>query len=143
MFVNRKTEKALEQRGGSINLIAQGTAINGDIDTAGDLRIDGQIMGNIACTAKLVIGEQGDIQGNINCHSAEIAGTVRGQIVANEVLQLNRSASILGDIEATRLIVEDGASINGRCATSRNLALPGPSPEVKLIAYETPQAIVE
>lgn len=143
MFASRKTEKLVEQRGGSINLIAQGTEINGDISTPGDLRIDGKITGNVTCTAKLVIGELGDIQGNINCQSGEISGAVHGQIVANDVLQLNHSASIHGDIEAIRLIVEDGASINGRCTTSRNLALPNHTPEVKLIAYETSQAINE
>ena len=143
MFASKKTEKLQEQRGGSFNLVANGTAITGDIATSGDLRIDGQITGNVSCTAKLVIGEGGDITGNVNCFSGEISGTVRGQIIAKEVLQLNQSASIHGDIEATRFIVEDGASINGRCMTSKSLNLPEHLPEVKLISYENPQAIAE
>lgn len=143
MFVNKKTEKLQEQRENGFNLIAYGTEITGDISTSGDLRIDGQILGNVSCTAKLVIGESGDIKGNINCYSGEISGTVLGQIVAKEMLQLNRSASIKGDIEATRFIVEDGASINGRCTTSKSLSLPSHLPEVKLITYEKPQALTE
>jgi len=143
MFASKKNERPQEQRGSSFNLIANGTEITGDINTSGDLRIDGHITGNITCTAKLVIGAEGDIKGNINCLSGEISGTVRGQISAKEVLQLNHSASIQGDIEAMRFIVEDGASINGRCTTSKNLNLPGHLPEVKLITYEKPQALTE
>ncbi len=143
MFANKKIEKLQEQRGGSFNLVANGTEITGDISTSGDLRIDGQITGNVSCTAKLVIGEGGDITGNINCYSGEISGTVRGQIIAKEMLQLNQSASIQGDIEATRFVVEDGASINGRCTTSKSLNVPDQLPAVKLISYEKPQAIGE
>jgi len=143
MFVSKKNEKAQDQRGNSFNLIAQGTEITGDISTTGDLRIDGQIQGNVSCTAKLVIGEEGKILGNIDCYSGEISGAVRGQIVAKEVLQLNRSSSIQGDIEAMRFIVEDGASIKGRCTTSKSLELPGHLPDVKLISYEEPKAIAE
>ncbi len=143
MFINKKNERPQEQRGSSFNLIAQGTEITGDVNTTGDLRIDGQIQGNVSCTAKLVIGEEGKILGNIDCHSGEISGAVKGQIVAKEVLQLNCSASIQGDIEATRFIVEDGASIKGKCTTSKSLGLPGHLPDVKLIAYEKPKAIAE
>ncbi|SEK18245.1 bactofilin family protein [Parapedobacter koreensis] len=141
MFVNKKNEKLQEQRGSSFNLIANGTEITGDINTSGDLRIDGQIIGDITCTAKLIIGENGEVNGNINCHSGEISGTVQGQIVAKEILQLNQSATIQGDIKAMRFVVEDGASINGRCTTSKSLSLPDHLPEVKLIGYEKKQAV--
>mgnify|MGYP001359650432 CR=1 FL=1 len=143
MFANRKNERQHEQRGSSFNLIACGTEIKGDIHTTGDLRIDGSITGNVTCTAKLVIGETGAVKGNIDCHSGEISGGVEGQIVSKEVLQLNQSASIQGDIEAMRFIVEDGASIRGRCTTSKSLALPGQLTEVKLISYEDAQALAE
>ncbi|MBK1440185.1 polymer-forming cytoskeletal protein [Parapedobacter sp. ISTM3] len=141
MFVNKKNEKPQEQRGSTFNLISSGTSITGDINTSGDLRIDGQIIGDVTCTAKLVIGENGDIKGNVNCNSGEISGTVQGEVVAKEVLQLNHSASIHGDIKATRFIVEDGASINGKCTTSKNLSLPDHLPEVKLIGYEKAQVV--
>ncbi|WP_257670398.1 bactofilin family protein [Parapedobacter tibetensis] len=143
MFANRKNEKQLEQRGGTFNLIASGTEIIGNINTSGDLRIDGQITGNITCTAKLVIGENGVIKGNIDCHSGEISGTIQGQVVASEILQLNHSATIRGDIQAMRFIVEDGASINGRCTTSKSLESVSHLPEVKLIAYEKSQTVAE
>ena len=135
MFMNKKTEKLPETRNNSFNLIAAGTEITGDISTEGDLRIDGSVKGNVSCTAKLVIGENGNITGNVNCTSGEISGNVLGQVNAKEILQLNQSALIQGDIEATRFIVEDGASINGRCTTSRCLELPEHEP-VKLISYE-------
>lgn len=143
MFINKKTEKLPETRNNSFNLIAAGTEITGDIVTAGDLRIDGRITGNVSCTAKLVVGEGGEISGNIDCYSGEVSGTVRGQVNAKEVLQLNQSALIQGDIEAMRFIVEDGASINGKCTTSRSLELPEHQPEVKLISNEKAEAVID
>lgn len=142
MFI-RKNEKLPETRSSGFNLIASGTEITGDVTTAGDLRIDGHIIGNVSCTAKLVIGDGGDVLGNINCCSGEICGTVRGQIAAKELLQVNQSASIQGDIEAMRLIVEDGASINGKCNTGKSLALPEHFNEVKLISYEKQETVAD
>ena len=143
MFTNRKTEKLPETRSGSVNLIANGTEVTGDITTTGDLRIDGRVNGNVSCTAKLVVGNGADITGNISCCSGEISGTVQGHIMAKEILQLNQSALINGDIEATRFIVEDGASINGKCTTSRSLALPEHQSEVKLISYEQTETVTD
>lgn len=143
MFISKKTEKPVQTRSSSFNLIANGTEIAGDVTTTGDLRIDGRIMGNVSCTAKLVVGDSGDITGNIHCCSGEISGTVRGQITAKEFLQLNHSALIQGDIEAMRFTVEDGASINGRCTTSRSLALPEHAADIKLISYGKTEAVTD
>ncbi|WP_262249130.1 bactofilin family protein [Parapedobacter soli] len=143
MFISKKTEKPVQTRSSSFNLIANGTEIAGDVTTTGDLRIDGRITGNVSCTAKLVVGDSGDITGNIHCCSGEISGTVQGQITAKEVLQLNQSALIQGDIEAMRFIVEDGASINGRCTTSRSLALPEHAADIKLISYGKTEAVTD
>lgn len=136
----KKTEKVQEQRANNVSLVANGTEITGDIQSSVDLRIDGRVNGAVHCTAKLAVGESGHIKGNITCDSAEISGTVRGQIFAKDILQLNGSASIQGDMEAARFVVADGASIRGKCTTSNSLDLPT-LPEVKLIAYEKPQPL--
>ncbi len=149
MFVNKKNERPQEQRGNkeqrgsSFNLIASGTEVTGDVETSGDLRIDGEIVGDITCTAKLVIGESGIVRGNIDCQSGEISGTIQGQIVAKDVLQLNQSAFINGDIEAVRFIVEEGASIKGSCTTNKALESTGHAREVKLMEYGKSQAFVK
>lgn len=142
MFVNKKNDKH-QQDQRTFNLIAAGTDINGNIVTTGDLRIDGRIAGDISCTAKLIIGENGIVIGNIHCKSGEVSGAVEGRIIAIENLQLNQTASVKGDIEAVYFIVERGASITGHCTTSKNLEGATGLPEVKLIEYEKPQVLTE
>ena len=57
-----------------INLIGQGTSIKGDIRSEGDLRIDGKVTGTIRSKAKIVIGNTGIIDGDVNCQNADISG---------------------------------------------------------------------
>lgn len=141
MFSTKKSERHYEQRNNAFNLIAGGTEINGDIVTNGDLRIDGKVMGNVTCNAKLVIGDQGFVVGNLHCYTGEISGTVEGRITSSEILQLNKGANVTGDIESVRFVVEDGASISGNCKTSNVLSVEKPA--IKLIEYEQPKAISE
>ncbi len=142
MFVNKKNEKNQDQQR-SFNLIATGTDINGNIMTSGDLRIDGRIAGDVSCTAKLIIGENGIVVGNIHCKSGEVSGTVEGRIIAVENLQLNQTATVKGDIESVHFIVESGATITGHCTTNKSLEPTNRLPEVKLIDYEKAEAIAE
>jgi cytoskeletal protein CcmA (bactofilin family) len=66
--------------GTSTSLIGAGTSMKGDITSNGDLRIDGTLVGNIHCSAKVVIGANGVVQGDINGQQADIMGKVTGTI---------------------------------------------------------------
>jgi len=56
-----------------INIIGNGTKITGDIETNGDIRIDGNLKGNIITKGKIVIGETGNIEGTIECENSDIS----------------------------------------------------------------------
>ena len=58
------------------NIVAQGTSIQGDIESSGDFRIEGSLKGNIIVKGKIVIGASGVVEGQINCQSADISGKV-------------------------------------------------------------------
>jgi len=143
MFVNKKNEKNREEQQRSFNLIAAGTDINGNITTSGDLRIDGRIAGDVSCTAKLVIGENGIVIGNIRCQSGEVSGAVEGQIIAIDTLQLNQTAIVKGDITSMQFIVESGATITGHCTTNKSLETANRLQEVKLIDYEKAEVLID
>ena len=102
--------------GNAINLIAQGTRIHGDIYSSGDIRVDGTIEGNIDSKAKIVVGSQGRVEGQIIGKNADISGHVQGTIKIAEVLFLKSTAKITGDISTNKLIVESGAQFNGSCS---------------------------
>lgn len=99
----------------SVNLIGNGTKIVGDIQSAGDVRIDGTLIGNIVTSGKFVLGSHGLIDGNITCSNAEISGEVKGIIDVSEILALKASAKISGDIITSKLMIEPGALFTGNC----------------------------
>jgi cytoskeletal protein CcmA (bactofilin family) len=110
---------------GGASLIAAGTTLKGDISSNGDIRIDGTLVGNIHCTAKVVIGANGVIEGDISGQQADIMGKVSGTIKVKELLQLKGGSQISGNIYSSKLQIEPTANFNGQCHMN---ATPEPSP---------------
>jgi len=101
--------------GTSTSLIGAGTSMKGDITSNGDLRIDGNLVGNINCSAKVVIGANGVVQGDINGQQADIMGKVTGTIKVKDLLQLKGGCQVNGNIQAAKLQIEPTANFNGEC----------------------------
>ncbi len=99
----------------ALNTIAQDTKIKGNIESNGDIRIDGILDGDLDCKGRVVVGPDSKIHGTIRCSSAEIMGFVKGEIVVKELLSLKGSASITGNLTMGKLSVEPGARIVGHC----------------------------
>jgi cytoskeletal protein CcmA (bactofilin family) len=97
------------------NLIAQGTTIKGDIETDGDLRIDGNLVGTIVTKGKLVIGNSASIEGDIECENADISGKVVAKLTVKQLVVLNASARFSGDIITKKISIEPGAVFSGNC----------------------------
>jgi cytoskeletal protein CcmA (bactofilin family) len=112
---NTTVSSRAEAGGTSINLIGNGTKIEGDIRSNGDIRIDGAVHGNVFSKAKVVIGATGIIEGNVNCMNADVSGMVKGKTTVNELLFLKSSSKMNGDIVTGKLIVEVGAAFTGSC----------------------------
>lgn len=101
--------------GSSVNLIGNGTKIVGDITSAGDVRIDGHLIGNIVTTGKFVLGVSGVVEGNVTSVNGDLSGEVKGQVNVSEMLSLKNSAKINGDIITGKLAIEPGALFTGTC----------------------------
>jgi len=72
-----------------INLIGAGTSIKGEINsTNGDIRIDGNLNGNLTTNGKLVVGPTGIIVGDISCKNADVFGKIEGRVSVSELLSL-------------------------------------------------------
>lgn len=104
-----------------INLIAKGTQMTGDILSDGDLRIDGEITGNLDTKGRLVIGASGRINGDIICKSCEISGSQSGKLFVTELLSLKASSNVSGDIVTGKLSIEPGAYFAGTCTMKDEL----------------------
>jgi cytoskeletal protein CcmA (bactofilin family) len=99
----------------SVNLIGNGTKIIGDIQSAGDVRIDGLLTGNIVTTGKFVLGPNGVVEGNVTSGNADISGEIKGKVIVAEMLSLKASAKVSGDIIIGKLAIEPGAIFTGTC----------------------------
>lgn len=103
----------------TLNIINSGTTIIGDVNSDGDMRVDGTIKGYLSSKARLVLGPTAIIEGDIKAENIEIQGEVNGNVFATEVLTIKATAKILGDIVSNKLIIESGASFNGTSKMSK------------------------
>jgi cytoskeletal protein CcmA (bactofilin family) len=100
------------------SLIAQGTHIDGNMKFNEGLRVDGEVFGDIKASPEengslLVISEAAVVQGGLEADHVIINGTVRGPVVARELLELQPKAKIEGDVSYVSLEMHQGATISG------------------------------
>jgi cytoskeletal protein CcmA (bactofilin family) len=115
MFTSKNKNDQLSNQPQGTSLIGTGTTITGDIVSNGDVRIDGVLKGNIRGSARVVIGESGTVEGDVEGLQADIMGKVLGKIFVRELLNLRGSAVIKGDIRAGKLQIEPTVTFNGQC----------------------------
>ncbi|MGV3596371.1 MAG: bactofilin family protein [Bacteroidota bacterium] len=115
MFTKETKSRNADAPSASINIIGVGTDITGDVNSNGDIRIDGSIKGTILSKARVVIGASSVIKGDIEAQNADISGTVTGKITVTETLFLKGTAKVHGDVTVNKLVVESGAEFNGNC----------------------------
>lgn len=107
-----------------LNVIVEGSKVIGDMITESNLRIDGEVQGNVSVAAKVVIGKAGRIKGNLTCGAADIEGNVEGMIKVEGLLSLRSDAKIQGEITTHKLQVEEGANFSGNCTMSNRKSVP-------------------
>ena len=97
--------------------VGNGTTLTGETGFQAMLRVDGHLTGRVSSeTGTLVVGASGQVDANIAVAAAVISGTVNGDIIATEKLQLGRTARVVGNIQSPRLVLEDGAILEGNCS---------------------------
>lgn len=114
MFNNKEIKEA-EELSNSSNIIGKGTILRGSVETFGNIRVEGKVIGNITTKSKVAFGHSSHVEGNVLAQNAEIAGLVDGTVEVTELLVLKPSAVINGDIVTHKLVIESGASFNGKC----------------------------
>jgi len=98
---------------GMPSIIGADFRVSGDVVSDGDVQLDGTIHGNVRARA-LTIGESGVVHGEIAAETVRVLGKVTGPIRA-KVVELARTAHVVGDIRHASLTVDTGAFIDGHC----------------------------
>lgn len=115
MFNAKSKTEGREAPKGGTTIIGTGTTINGNIESEGDIRIDGFLNGNLTAKSKIFIGPEGSVEGDITGQHADVLGKVTGQLKIKDLLQLMGKCEVEGDIFAGKLQVEPTANFNGSC----------------------------
>ena len=96
--------------------VGHGTSLTGDTTFQMMLRVDGHLTGTVTSEGgTLIVGNNGQLDANVAVGVAQINGTVNGDVVATEKIQLGRTARVVGNISTPKLIIEDGAVFEGGC----------------------------
>ena len=114
MFKNKSMKK--EETITAVNMIGAGTVITGDVYSKGDIRVDGILKGSVITEGKVVLGKEGVIEGDVECSAADISGIIKAKVTVPQLLSLNASAKLNGDIITNKLSIEPGAEFTGSCS---------------------------
>jgi len=112
---SKEEKKSTNELSQTSNIIGKATTLEGSIESAGNIRVEGKVHGNAKAKAKFVMGAEAYVDGNVVARSGEVAGKINGNIEISELLILKPSAIINGDILTNQLVVEPGATFNGGC----------------------------
>ncbi|MEJ7849230.1 MAG: polymer-forming cytoskeletal protein [Pyrinomonadaceae bacterium] len=101
--------------------VGHGTVLSGETNFQAMLRVDGHLIGTVASdSGTLLVGTNGQVDANIMVTAAMINGTVNGDIIASEKIQLGRTARVVGNIQTPKLLIEDGAIFEGSCSMMKS-----------------------
>ncbi len=120
LFSSQPKTTAMSDTQNNRNLLSADVEIKGSIKFTNDLTIDGKVEGEITSQGTLTVGENAEIKGEIRTKSATVHGKVMGNITVEERCELKAKAVLHGDLKATRLIIEDGATFIGKSEVSPN-----------------------
>ena len=112
MFNKNEQRPAGRSGNGAMSFLGAEVTVTGNIGGQGNLHIDGRVDGDVNCVS-LIIGNAGQVNGNIAADDAKIAGSVTGTVSA-KVLTIEASARIIGDLSYDSVSVETGAQVDGR-----------------------------
>lgn len=109
------TKKNTEAPLGEIEtIIGRNTSIKGEINGSGNIRVDGRVEGGIAIDGDAVIGESGNVLGDVRAESLIVAGTITGNVETSGNLSIHSTGQLIGDVRVRSLNIADGGVFKGR-----------------------------
>ena len=104
-------------KSGELNtILGKGSMVDGTLTLQHSVRVDGKIRGNLSTTDSVIIGKEGDIEGELTVKNAVVGGRVKGKITATGRVVLESKATFIGEMKTSRLVIEEGAVFEGHCS---------------------------
>jgi cytoskeletal protein CcmA (bactofilin family) len=119
-----------EGKQGDLNgFLDGGSHLQGELRFEASFRVDGKLTGLVESEGDLIVGEAGEVDGEVRAGQVFVSGTVRGTIHALRRVQIAPSGKVFAEIDTPTLVIEDGATFEGRCSMSRGDAQPAAGPK--------------
>ncbi len=99
---------------GEVTIVGAGARLEGTVVSAGSLRIDGQIKGQINADGDVELSAQSQVEADIRAQNVSVAGRFKGNIIVKGKAHLARGGRIDGNITSKTLVVEEGGTFHGQ-----------------------------
>jgi cytoskeletal protein CcmA (bactofilin family) len=99
---------------GEVTIVGAGARLEGNVVSAGNLRIDGQVKGQINADGDVVLSPQSQVEADIRAQNVSVAGRFKGNILVKGKAHLARGGRIDGNITSKTLVVEEGGIFHGQ-----------------------------
>lgn len=109
-----------------------GSHIQGELRFEDTFRVDGRVDGGVVSDGVLIVGERGEIQGEIRVRRIYVSGILRGRVKAEEYLEISPSGRVFADLEVASLRIEAGAVFEGSCSMNEQTEVETPSNVTRL-----------
>ena len=139
----------MKKRNKVLALLGKDTHFDGKLSFEGTVRIDGCFEGQIDAAGNLIVGRDAKIEADINISCILVSGEVRGQIKASHSIEILPDGHVVGTIEAPKVVIHEGAVLQGHCQTGRSeasgdgAAEPGLSADVSELSISDTDDIFE
>lgn len=107
-----------------ITQIKEGSVIRGNMESGHSIRVDGFITGDLISKEKIIVGQMGEIGGNLSGADITIDGYINGDVISDGLLQLSATSKVFGKIFARQISIENGAELNGKVTVGKEVELP-------------------
>jgi cytoskeletal protein CcmA (bactofilin family) len=97
-----------------VTILGQGASLEGNIVSAGSLRIDGQIKGQINADGDVALSPQSQVDADIKAENVSVAGRFKGNITVTGKVELSRGGRVDGNITSKVLVVQEGGIFQGQ-----------------------------
>jgi cytoskeletal protein CcmA (bactofilin family) len=126
-MLGKKDMDDFDKSGDLNTIIGKGSVVEGTVKVQSSLRVDGRIKGQVSTTDSLVIGKEGEIEGEVRVKHAIVGGRIKGKIFASGKVVLEAKSAFHGELKTSKLVIEEGAIFEGVCSMTddgKMLALP-------------------
>ena len=116
-------DKSTATSNANINVLSEGTTLEGELRSKGDLRIDGEVKGNVTTEGRSIVGVTGLITGTIKAKDCDISGKAIGDVNISDLLLIKGTGKVDGDINTSKLVLENGGEFNGTCSMGNAISM--------------------